>query len=208
MFFVDGPFGKKKPTGAEIASKEREEELKASQTSTTTPPWGDSSSSKAEPGQSQGEFAPSPPGGFAPPPESERPHESPIPIEVIHQKTEMRIPYFEARESMELEQKEIKAVRAKIGEELREHCRPEIDEYVDCMVGRIWTVLRCKPHAREMRRCLQRIETPEFVEKRMGELLEERERNGTSLLKTKERAKYNKCYWEGRDAQTTKHDFQ
>jgi len=188
MFFVDGPFGRKKPTGAEIASKEKEAELKAAQM-----PQGDSSSSsKAEPIPEQ----------------KQRPHESPIPIEIVQQKTDMRIPYFEARESMELEQKEIKAVRAKIGEELREHCRPEIDEYVDCMVGRIWTVLRCKPHAKEMRRCLKKIETPEYVEKRMTELLEERERKGTSLLKTKDRTKYNKCYWDGRDAQTTKHDFQ
>merc|ERR1712151_395456 len=69
-----------------------------------------------------------------------------------------------------------------IGREIREACRPEIDEYVDCCVGRIWTITACKPHALRMRRCMKKIETPEFVERRTGEILAERESSGTSII--------------------------
>lgn len=131
-----------------------------------------------------------------------------IPPEVVKEKTEQRVPYFEAKEAMDIESKEMKAVRAIIGTELRDHCRPEIDEYVDCMAGRIWTVLKCKPHAKEMRRCLKKIETPEYIERRTNELLEKRQRDGTSLLKSGQRGNYNNCFWEDRDPQTTRHNVE
>jgi hypothetical protein len=38
------------------------------------------------------------------------------------------VPYLEAREAVELEQKEVKAAREQLGREIREACRPEIDE--------------------------------------------------------------------------------
>lgn len=93
-----------------------------------------------------------------------------------------RVPYLEAREAVELEQTEIKAVKAQIGAEVREKCRPEIDEYIDCCVGRIFTIGQCKPHALRMRRCLKKVETPEFVERRMAEIRKERESTGESVI--------------------------
>jgi len=141
-------------------------------------------------------------------PNVDRTKEMWVPPEIVAEGRENRIPYFEAKEAMDLEMKELKEVRKQIGTELREHCRPEIDEYVDCMVGRIWTVLQCKPHAKEMRRCLKKLETPEYIEKRTKELLLERERNGTSILKSKARGNYNKLFYDERDPLNSMHNVE
>merc|ERR1719491_1548169 len=126
--------------------------------------------------------------------------ELPLDEETIRKNRNNRIPYLEAREAVELEQKELKAVREHLGKDIREQCRPEIDEYIDCCVGRIWTMFQCKPHATRMRRCMAKIETPEWVERRTKELLVEREANGESLVNnqakgsTRERrSMYNKA---------------
>merc|ERR1719329_920367 len=107
---------------------------------------------------------------------------------------------MEAREAAELEEKERKAAKQVLGKEIREMCRPEIDEYVDCCVGRLWTIMACKREALLMRRCMKNIETPEFVEKRMREIMAEREAAGESIVNnygkgaTRERrALYNKA---------------
>ena len=39
-----------------------------------------------------------------------------------------------------------------VGKEIRAKCVPEIDEYADCIVGRTFTMLQCKPAAITMRR--------------------------------------------------------
>merc|ERR1712014_177428 len=75
-----------------------------------------------------------------------------------------------------------KAVRERIGEEIREMCQPEIDEYVDCCVGRIFTMLQCKKQALVMRRCMAQKETPEYVARRTKELIAERETCGESVV--------------------------
>jgi len=129
------------------------------------------------------------------------PHELPLDKETIDKNRDNRVPYLEAREAVELENKEMKAVREQLGKEIREICRPEIDEYVDCCVGRIFTVFRCKPKAFIMRRCMRQVETPEWIEKRQSEILAEREAKGLSLVnntgsgQTRERrALYNKAF--------------
>merc|ERR1712176_1242293 len=61
-------------------------------------------------------------------------------------------------------------------------CRPEIDEYIDCCVGRLFSVLACKPKALMMRRCMKKIETPEWVERRTAEVLAQREASGQSFV--------------------------
>jgi len=106
----------------------------------------------------------------------------PADAETIEKNRHSRIPYLEAREAVELEQKEIKEVRAQLGREVRDICRPEIDEYVDCCVGRLFSIFQCKPHSLRMRRCMNKVETPEWVERRTAELLAEREANGQSLV--------------------------
>ena len=106
----------------------------------------------------------------------------PVDMDTVDKNRNRRIPYLEAREAVELEQKELKAVREQIGREIREVCRPEIDEYIDCCVGRVWTMMQCKKYALLMRRCMRKVETPEFVERRTAELLKEREEQGKSIV--------------------------
>eukprot|EP00747_Dinoflagellata_sp_TGD_P182415 gnl/TRDRNA2_/TRDRNA2_36660_c0_seq1.p1 gnl/TRDRNA2_/TRDRNA2_36660_c0~~gnl/TRDRNA2_/TRDRNA2_36660_c0_seq1.p1 ORF type:complete len:195 (-),score=44.18 gnl/TRDRNA2_/TRDRNA2_36660_c0_seq1:145-729(-) len=127
-------------------------------------------------------------------------HDLPVDQETVGKNRASRVPYLEAREAVELEQKEVKAARAELGREIREACRPEIDEYIDCCVGRIWTMMACKPKAIAMRRCMKKIETPEYVDKRLEEIMRERESAGTSVVNnvrkgaTRERrALYNKA---------------
>ncbi|CAE8607747.1 unnamed protein product, partial [Polarella glacialis] len=108
--------------------------------------------------------------------------ELPFDAETIERNRNRRIPYLEAREAVELEQKEMKVVKEKIGEEVREACRPEIDEYIDCCVGRIFTILSCKPQALVMRRCMALVETPEFVAQKTAQYISEREASGESVL--------------------------
>ena len=126
--------------------------------------------------------------------------ELPLDAETIEKMRNSRIPYLEAREAVELEQKEIKVVREQIGAEIREKCQPEIDDYIDCCVGRIFTHLACRKQALIMRKCLMRIETPEFVAKRTAELLAEREASASSVVNNAEkgatrqrRAQYNRA---------------
>jgi len=117
----------------------------------------------------------------------------------IEQNRNQRSAYLEAREAVELEQKERKAAKEQLGKEIREICRPEIDEYVDCCVGRFWTIMVCKPEALRMRRCMKKQETPEYVERRMAEILASREASGESVVnnmdgRTRERrALYNRA---------------
>merc|ERR1711907_389327 len=93
-----------------------------------------------------------------------------------------------------------KAAKEQLGREIREICRPEIDEYVDCCVGRFWTMMACKPEALRMRRCMKKHEgNPEYVDRRMTEILAQREKNGESVVnnadgRTRERrALYNRA---------------
>merc|ERR1712139_397401 len=97
--------------------------------------------------------------------------EPPMDAATIEQNRNRRNPYLEAREAVELEQKERKAAKEQLGREVREICRPEIDEYVDCCVGRLFSIFQCKPHSLRMRRCMNKVETPEWVERRTAEVL-------------------------------------
>eukprot|EP00435_Cladocopium_sp_Y103_P040978 s572_g11.t1 len=120
--------------------------------------------------------------------------------ETIERMRNNRIPYLEAREAAELEEREVKVVKEQIGAEIREKCQPEIDDYIDCCVGRIFTILACRKEALIMRKCLMKIETPEYVEKRTAELLAQREANASSVVNNAEkgatrqrRALYNRA---------------
>merc|ERR1719473_2212000 len=103
-----------------------------------------------------------------------------------------RIPYCEIREMVEIEEREKKVCMDIVGKEMRAKCVAEIDEYADCIVGRTFTLFQCKPKALDMRRCLVKYETPEFVTRRMEELLSERKRKQGSL--PDQRALHNKCF--------------
>eukprot|EP00928_Gymnodinium_smaydae_P046473 TRINITY_DN30968_c0_g1_i1.p1 TRINITY_DN30968_c0_g1~~TRINITY_DN30968_c0_g1_i1.p1 ORF type:complete len:193 (+),score=37.52 TRINITY_DN30968_c0_g1_i1:61-639(+) len=157
MFFVDAPFPKKKD---------------------------------AVPGKSAPEYKPdqdlaSGAAAAAPAVSSSRaalPTDLPVDRDTVDKNRNGRVAYLESREAVALEEKELKAVREEIGREVREACRPEIDDYVDCCVGRVFSMMQCKKPALIMRRCMRQIETPEFVERRTRELLKQREEKGMSFL--------------------------
>mmetsp|Transcript_21123 Transcript_21123/g.18037 ORF Transcript_21123/g.18037 Transcript_21123/m.18037 type:complete len:214 (-) Transcript_21123:60-701(-) len=105
-----------------------------------------------------------------------------------------RIPYAEVREAVMLERAEEAEVTKIIGAEIRAKCRPEIDEYVDCVTDRYLSLLKCKPIAWKMRRCVKKYETSDFVANRMRELMAQREEAGTSITRRNELSKANKCF--------------
>eukprot|EP00920_Eleutheroschizon_duboscqi_P010711 GHVT01025121.1.p1 GENE.GHVT01025121.1~~GHVT01025121.1.p1 ORF type:complete len:217 (-),score=13.51 GHVT01025121.1:2018-2668(-) len=106
---------------------------------------------------------------------------------------ERRFVWWELREALYIQDKEKKAVREILGKEFRDICRAEIDEYVDCNASHPWAFLtRCRSQAKTMRQCLSSIETPEYVHKRELELMEQRECDGTSLVRKADRSQHNR----------------
>ncbi|SBT70310.1 conserved Plasmodium protein, unknown function [Plasmodium malariae] len=118
--------------------------------------------------------------------------EKSLPKDFIENNRNNRIPYFEIKESTLVEQKEKKEVQKILALELRDKCRAEIDEYVECSVGRLWTILKCKDLMIKMRKCLEKYENLEYVKFREKQIIEERKKNGTSLYRSNERARYNR----------------
>ncbi|CAD2096454.1 hypothetical protein YYG_04606 [Plasmodium vinckei petteri] len=118
--------------------------------------------------------------------------EKSLPKGFIENNRNNRVPYFEIKESTMIEQKEKKEVQKILALELRDKCRPEIDEYVECSVGRLWTILKCKDLMMQMRNCLKKYENFEYIKYRENQIMEERKKNGTSLFRSNERAKYNR----------------
>ncbi|VWU50533.1 conserved protein, unknown function [Hepatocystis sp. ex Piliocolobus tephrosceles] len=118
--------------------------------------------------------------------------EKSLPMGFIENNRNKRIPYFEIKESTMVEQKERKEAQKILALELRDKCRAEIDEYVECTVGRLWTFLRCKDFMIKMRKCLKQYENLEYVKFRENQIIEERKKNGTSLYRSDERARYNR----------------
>lgn len=118
--------------------------------------------------------------------------EKSLPCGFIEDNRKKRNPFFEIKESTLIEQKEQKEVQKILALEMRDKCRAEIDEYVDCTVGRLWTVLKCKELMKNMRACLKKYENLEYVKFREKQIMEERKKNGTSIMRSDERAKYNR----------------
>eukprot|EP00916_Digyalum_oweni_P017269 GHVL01028248.1.p1 GENE.GHVL01028248.1~~GHVL01028248.1.p1 ORF type:complete len:195 (-),score=34.52 GHVL01028248.1:21-605(-) len=102
-----------------------------------------------------------------------------------------RHPYFESREEQYLETKERTQAEHLLGRQIRDACRAEIDEYIDCMTPKFLTVYKCRGLCEKMRRCVRKIETPEYVERRLREIMAEREANNTSLIRRTEIAAAN-----------------
>ena len=82
-------------------------------------------------------------------------------VEQVDYNRNMRNAYAESREAVNLEKKEFEIIDKIIGSEFRDRCMPEIDAYVDCIVGRYFSIWRCKEDSNVMRRCLRLYETPE-----------------------------------------------
>ncbi|SBT30855.1 conserved Plasmodium protein, unknown function [Plasmodium ovale wallikeri] len=118
--------------------------------------------------------------------------EKSLPAGFIENNRNNRIPYFEIKESTMIEQKERKEAQKILALELRDKCRAEIDDYIECSVGKLWTILKCKDLMIEMRKCLRKYENLEYVKFREKQIIEERKKNGTSLHRSDERARYNR----------------
>ena len=119
----------------------------------------------------------------------------PLPREEVDKNRQNRSPYFMIREATQIEMKELKEAQFELGNELREKCRPEIDSYVECCTDRVFSIFKaCKQPAIDMRKCLKKVETKEYVDRRTREILEERLRNGRSLVRATDRSMYNDCF--------------
>ncbi|KJP89262.1 hypothetical protein AK88_01140 [Plasmodium fragile] len=125
--------------------------------------------------------------------------EKSLPKDFIENNRNNRIPYFEIKEATLIEQKEKKEAQKILSLELRDKCRAEIDDYVECSVGRLWTILRCKDVMINMRKCLKKYENLEYVKFREQQIIEERKRNGTSLHRSDERARYNRFVYTDKE---------
>ncbi|EPR64855.1 putative CHCH domain protein [Toxoplasma gondii TgCatPRC2] len=110
----------------------------------------------------------------------------------IHQSTRRRIEYFEAKQATHYEKKENDAIRKQIGKEIRDKCRPELDEYYDCMCDRTFTFIACRRYAEAVQKCVKKYEEPEAMNKRWEEVAQEREALGLSRINRRQRKYYNK----------------
>jgi len=120
--------------------------------------------------------------------------ELPFSREEIERNRDKRSAYFQVREATQLELKELKEAHFEVGCELREKCRPEIDDYMGCCTDRLFSIYRCNEPAIIMRKCLKKVETREFVDARTNQILQQRKEDGRSLIRSDERALYNSCF--------------
>jgi COX assembly protein 1 len=89
--------------------------------------------------------------------------------------------YTEARERMIFEKAEVKRADEKITHEIRGHCRPEIEEYIDCTTGRLFTVVACRDLAMRMRNCMKKYKLDIDLQGRRAEIIKEFEAQGEVL---------------------------
>ncbi|PHJ24903.1 chch domain protein, partial [Cystoisospora suis] len=112
--------------------------------------------------------------------------------ELIHERTGRRVEYFEAKVATQYEKKEREAIRKIVGREIREKCRPELDDYYDCMCDRTVTFLACRGYAAAVQKCVKKYENSATLPDRWQEIAREREALGLSLVKRQQRKIYNK----------------
>ena len=89
--------------------------------------------------------------------------------------------YTEGRERAVFEQQERKRADQQITGEIREHCRPEIEEYIDCTTGKFLGVVRCRDLSMRMRSCLKKYKLGIDIEERRAEIIREFENQGEVL---------------------------
>ncbi|XP_955299.1 uncharacterized protein TA18550 [Theileria annulata] len=87
------------------------------------------------------------------------------------------ISYLEFREAEYKMAKERKEVLKSIGASIRDKCRAEIDEYVNCCSENRFINFKCKKESNEMHKCIRHYQkdatTPEAIRKVMKERFEE-----------------------------------
>ena len=125
-----------------------------------------------------------------------QPSVSEIPPEKLQEGRNSRIPYLEMREVEAQKISEQGIAKQIVGKEIRDLCRPEIDEYIDCVTDRMLTVLRCKPLALRLRKCVAKYELHTgYATKRIEQILDERKiENQDTPADVNYRSQFNKCY--------------
>ena len=125
-----------------------------------------------------------------------QPPVSEIPAEKLKEGRNSRIPYFEMREVEVQKTSEEGIAKQIVGKEIRDLCRPEIDEYIDCVTDRMFSVLTCKPLALKMRRCVAKYELHTgYATQRIEQVLKERQvENQDTPADVNYRSQFNKCY--------------
>ncbi len=109
---------------------------------------------------------------------------------------EQRIPYLEMREVEVHKSSEETIAKQIVGKEIRDLCRPEIDEYIDCVTDRMFTILTCKPLSLRMRKCVAKYEVHSgYASQRIEQVLSERQtENENTPADVNYRSQFNKCY--------------
>jgi len=116
--------------------------------------------------------------------------------EKLREGREGRIPYFEMREVEVQKNSEESIAKQIVGKEIRDLCRPEIDEYIDCVTDRMFTILKCKPLSLKMRKCIAKYELHTgYASQRIEQVLSERQKeNENTPADVNYRSQFNKCY--------------
>ena len=124
------------------------------------------------------------------------PKVSEVPPEKLQEGRHARIPYLEMREVEVQKMSEESIARQIVGKEIRDLCRPEIDEYIDCVTDRMFSILTCKPLALRMRKCVAKYELHTgYASQRIEQVLQERQvENQDTPADVNYRSQFNKCY--------------
>jgi COX assembly protein 1 len=124
------------------------------------------------------------------------PKVSEVPSEKLQEGRNARIPYLEMREVEVQKMSEESIARQIVGKEIRDLCRPEIDEYIDCVTDRMFSILTCKPLALRMRKCVAKYELHTgYASQRIEQVLQERQvENQDTPADVNYRSQFNKCY--------------
>lgn len=97
--------------------------------------------------------------------------------EKLKARRKTRVPYGELREYEFVSENILNEAKLVIGEEIREMCRPEYDDYVECNVSHFWSQRPCLGLLKHLRKCLTKYEKhSDYVPRRMSELLPDIER--------------------------------
>ncbi|KAG6440042.1 Cytochrome c oxidase biogenesis protein Cmc1 like family protein [Babesia bovis T2Bo] len=90
--------------------------------------------------------------------------------------------YLEFREADYKLAKERQEVTRIIGQRVRDLCRSELDDYINCYTGNRFPMFRCREDAERMKKCIkhyeQQLNTPEYQQK----IMEERLKSGDSFV--------------------------
>ncbi|UKK01117.2 hypothetical protein MACK_001930 [Theileria orientalis] len=88
--------------------------------------------------------------------------------------------YLEFRESEYKVSKERKEVIKDIAASIRDKCRPEIDEYVNCCTEKNFILLNCKDQSRELHKCIRLYQKDATSPEAIRKVMEERYKKGES----------------------------